>query len=360
MTSWLSDTSANKVVKTYVNGFMDCSGYFLNRVGNVMIGNTDYPGYNVNQRSLLVNGRTQMNGNLTINGNISVNSTNIALGLNAAAGTVGTNTVAIGSQAGQTNLGTDSIAIGYNTSVSQLGSQSTAVGSYSGYNQTGSYNTFIGREAGYDSAVQRTGSYNTYIGYAAQANASNYSSSTAIGIGAVITASNQIKLGTASENVSIPGRLIQSASAHIEFYTNNNTSNIQYYNSAGTAQTSGNYNQELYYKFITVRSNLNWGTPYYFRNAGLYVPYTGIYNIQFSPALAGNRESFISKNGMSGNDINTSTVLLSSGGTNINLSLSGTTYMSANEYINIAAYCGGDAPLGVRTIFSVTLLQRTA
>jgi len=123
------------------------------------------------------------------------------------AGTVGTNTVAIGSQAGQTNLGTDSIAIGYNTSVTRLGIQSTAVGSYSGYNQTGSYNTFIGRDAGYDAQAQRTGSNNTYIGYAAQANASNYSNSTAIGTGAVITASNQIKLGTTNETVSIPGKL---------------------------------------------------------------------------------------------------------------------------------------------------------
>jgi len=151
--------------------------------------------------------------NLTINGNISVNSTNIALGVNAAAGTVGTNTVAIGSQAGQTNLGTDSIAIGYNTSANRLGSQSTAVGSYSGYNQTGSYNTFIGREAGYEGGAARTGSNNTYIGYLAQANASNYSNSTAIGTGAVITASNQIVLGTTTEQVVIKGNLYSKATA---------------------------------------------------------------------------------------------------------------------------------------------------
>ena len=202
---WLSDTSANKVVKTYVNGFLDCSGYLLNRVGNVMIGNVDYPGYNINQRSLLVNGRTQMNGNLTINGNISVNSTNIALGLNAGAGTVGTNTVAIGTQAAQTNLGSDSVAIGYGTSATRLGSQSTAVGSYAGYNQTGTYNTFFGREAGYFAGSQMTGGQNTYLGYNTSANASGYTNSTAVGTGAIITGSSQIRLGTTSETVSIPG-----------------------------------------------------------------------------------------------------------------------------------------------------------
>jgi hypothetical protein len=185
MTSWLSDTSANKVVKTYVNGFMDCSGYFLNRVGNVMIGNTDYPGYNVNQRSLLVNGRTQMNGNLTINGNISVNSTNIALGFQAG-------NIINGDQSGLPN-----------------GLNSTAVGSYSGMNHTGTNNTFIGSVAGQATSTSyfsRTGTNNTYVGYAAQANG-NYSNSTAIGTGAVITASNQIVLGTTNETVSIPGSL---------------------------------------------------------------------------------------------------------------------------------------------------------
>jgi len=157
-----------------------------------MIGNTDYPGYNVNQRSLLVNGRTQMNGNLTINGNISVNSTNIALGFKAG-------NIVNGDQVGLPN-----------------GLNSTAVGSYSGMNHTGTNNTFIGSIAGQASTstyFSRTGNNNTYVGYAAQADNSAWANSTAIGTGAVITASNQIVLGTTTEQVVIKGNLYSKATA---------------------------------------------------------------------------------------------------------------------------------------------------
>jgi len=124
--------------------------------------------------------------NLTINGNISVNSTNIALGFQAG-------NIINGDQSGLPN-----------------GLNSTAVGSYSGMNHTGQNNTFIGSIAGQASTstyFSRNGTNNTYVGYAAQANASNYSSSTAIGTGAVITASSQIVLGVAATTVSIPGSL---------------------------------------------------------------------------------------------------------------------------------------------------------
>jgi len=125
MSSWLSDPSANYFIKTYVDGYIDCSGYFINRVGNVMIGNIDYPGYNINQRSLLVNGKTEMNGNLIISGNLSVNSRTLSLGLDASgnnlinissiSGTVsGANSISIGSKASY-GLKYNSTAIGYNS-----------------------------------------------------------------------------------------------------------------------------------------------------------------------------------------------------------------------------------------------------
>ena len=126
-----------------------------------------------------------MNGNLTINGNISVNSTNIALGFQAG-------NIVNGDQVGLPN-----------------GLNSTAVGSYTGMNHTGTNNTFIGSVAGQSSTTSyfsRTGSNNTYVGYAAQANG-NYSNSTAIGTGAIITATNQIVLGVAVTTVSIPGKV---------------------------------------------------------------------------------------------------------------------------------------------------------
>jgi hypothetical protein len=63
----------------------------------------------------------------------------------------------------------------------------------------------IGTNAGFTNA---TGINNTYLGAFTGANAVAYSNSTAIGYGATITASNQIKLGTANETTNIDGNLI--------------------------------------------------------------------------------------------------------------------------------------------------------
>jgi len=182
--SFLSQPKTFKLRNTYINGFLDCSGDILLRSGNVIIGNILQPGYNANQRSLMVNGRTEMNGNVIVNGNLLISSNNIALGLKSA---------------NITNGIQDGLPNGVNT---------TAVGSFSGMNHTGQNNTFIGSVAGQSSSTTydvRTGSNNTYIGYRTSANNSAWANSTAVGTGAVISASNQIVLGTASETISIAG-----------------------------------------------------------------------------------------------------------------------------------------------------------
>ena len=51
------------------------------------------------------------------------------------------------------------------------------------------------------------GSYNTYLGRGADANANNYSNSSAVGSGATITGSNQVVLGTVNESVIIPNQV---------------------------------------------------------------------------------------------------------------------------------------------------------
>ena len=196
--SFLSQPKPFKLKNTYIHGFLDCSGYVILNSGNLIIGNTTYPGYNANQLSLLVNGRTQMNGNVIVNGrtemngnvivngNLFVSSNNIALGLRAG-------NITNGIQAGLPN--------GLNT---------TAVGSFSGMNHSGINNIFIGSVAGQTSSTtyfSRTGSNNTYVGYRTSANNSAWANSTAVGTGAVITASNQIVLGTAEEIVTTGGNV---------------------------------------------------------------------------------------------------------------------------------------------------------
>jgi hypothetical protein len=184
--SFLSQPRTVKIKNTYINGFLDCSGDIILRSGNVIIGNISQPGYNANQMSLMVNGRTEMNGNLIVNGNLLVSSNNIALGLRAG-------NIINGIQDGVPN--------GLNT---------TAVGSFSGMNHTGQNNTFIGSVAGQNTSTtyfSRTGSNNTYLGYRTSSNNSAWGNSTAVGTGSVISASNQIVLGTAEESVSIAGNV---------------------------------------------------------------------------------------------------------------------------------------------------------
>ena len=116
--SFLSVRPANRVRNLYVNGFLDNSGNVLLRSGNVIIGNLDYPGFNINQTSLIVNGGTVFNGNININGNLSSS----------------TQTIALGYLAGSTNQAANTIAIGANTVVSGLNNIAIGAGAITGIN----------------------------------------------------------------------------------------------------------------------------------------------------------------------------------------------------------------------------------
>lgn len=87
-----------------------------------------------------------------------------------------------------------------------FGDENTFVGSDSGDSNTlGSSNTFVGRSAG---TTNTTGSNNTVLGAGAQLQSAGLNFASAIGSGAVATASNTVTLGRASDTVRIPGNLI--------------------------------------------------------------------------------------------------------------------------------------------------------
>ena len=138
---------------------------------------------------------------------------NIAIGNNALTNlTNQQNSIAIGYAALLANTGSDNIGIGSGalsgTVGSSTGGYNTAVGSGSlDLLTTGTNNVALGYQAGYAGTPITTGSNNTFIGYQAQANANNYSNSTALGAGAIITASNQVVLGTTTERVIIPNQI---------------------------------------------------------------------------------------------------------------------------------------------------------
>ena len=74
---------------------------------------------------------------------------------------------------------------------------------------TGNYNTSIGQ---YSAQSLQSGSFNTLLG--AATNNANFSNSTCLGYGSVTTASNQIMLGTVTENVVIPNIMTTQGLVH--------------------------------------------------------------------------------------------------------------------------------------------------
>jgi hypothetical protein len=82
------------------------------------------------------------------------------------------------------------------------------------------YNIAIGTNAGH---TNTTGIANTYLGAFTGANAGGYDTSTAVGYGATIAASNEIVLGTTTEHIRTPGNPYWLSSFDSVAWTNNAT-----------------------------------------------------------------------------------------------------------------------------------------
>ena len=156
---------------------------------------------------------------------------NVAVGNNALSKlTVQSNSVGVGTNALFANTGSNNTAIGdavlYGQVGSSTGSSNTGVGSGALSSiTTGANNVAVGRNAGTSGTAITTGSNNTFVGYQAQADGNGYSNSTALGSGAVITASNQVVLGTTNETVVIP-RITRFLSPPVYSRTNTTTQSI--------------------------------------------------------------------------------------------------------------------------------------
>ena len=138
------------------------------------------------------------------NNTISINNT--ALGYNALlTTTLSNNNTAIGYEALKNNNGTgttysfNNTAVGYQSLfLNTTGDNNTAIGVLSGVNYNGTTTPTQGEKSGYN---------NTYVGFNTYPDAV-YNNSTALGAYAVITASNQIMLGTAAQSVNVPGGIL--------------------------------------------------------------------------------------------------------------------------------------------------------
>ena len=164
---------------------------------------------------------------------------NTALGYQALkANTSGYDNTAIGVNSLVKNeTGRENISVGMNSLSSNVsGIQNVAVGNGALYTNTGSYNTAIGYQAlnsnqletyntavGYNAGYSNRGNFNTFLGGNTTLSTSTFTNSTAIGFGAQITASNQIKLGTDSQYVTIGTKLLAQTNGDNCFIRNTNT-----------------------------------------------------------------------------------------------------------------------------------------
>jgi hypothetical protein len=166
------------------------------------------------------NGANTAIGNLT-GTKLTSGVNNLFLGLGSGAGvTSGNNNLIVGSSmfaSVSPDTGTNcdnNICIGSNAMgyIKNNCSTNTAVGSYALYSElgfNGTENVAIGGNAG----VRSLGSRCVFIGNEATVDVANssYNNSTAIGYGATISASNQIKIGTSAQTTIIPGSLSAQA-----------------------------------------------------------------------------------------------------------------------------------------------------
>ena len=145
-------------------------------------------------------------------------------------------------------------ALGQVTTTGIDGGYNTAVGSNAGNSlKYGKYNCFFGQLAGTNMSVYQA-DYNTFLGAATSFIVPNtgFSNSTAIGYGAIITASNQIMLGRVSETVIAPNNITitntlngntlagKTTTDAISLYTTSTSGGIILGNSSNTNTINGN------------------------------------------------------------------------------------------------------------------------
>lgn len=112
---------------------------------------------------------------------------NVAIGFKALHENGGNNNTAVGNWALNANTNSNNVGVGYKAGQSNTG----------GFN-----NVYVGVEAGVAGGTPNiNGDNNTFIGYQAQTSGNSFNNSTALGVGARITSSNQIVLGTENETV---------------------------------------------------------------------------------------------------------------------------------------------------------------
>ena len=208
------------------NGSRNCYVGFhaghLSSSGNDNIFVGPYAGYYVNGSSNIMIGYKSGSGSVVS----SSSSGCVMIGHNCGINNFENNQCFVGFESGKSNTdGSANTFFGHQSGFSNtVGLKNTFIGYQSGYyDVSGNFNTFTGYQAGFSNKRDNncyfgyqggfndaSGSNNSFFGYKADvsSNLSPITNSTAIGANAKVDASNQIVLGTSTERVKIPGKML--------------------------------------------------------------------------------------------------------------------------------------------------------
>jgi hypothetical protein len=206
----LASVTASSLINSGTSSLMDITSSSLSVSGATTLGSTAS-----NSTVLSVDGKISQ---LMLNGNTALGYA--ALSSQSSSTSGGENT-AVGYQSlTSTTSGIGNTSVGYDTLLScNSGSGNTAFGAATlGYVTEGSNNTSIGATAG-NSII--TGSNNICLGAGSDIT-DGVSNSTVIGAGVTTSTSNQICLGTSSNNAYIPGSLTVGGQATMDANLNVN------------------------------------------------------------------------------------------------------------------------------------------
>jgi len=235
-----SNKNLSNIIITYANSAITpINGIDNTVVSDGLASNTGSANTAIGSGALLLNTIGFKNtaiGNSALRQNLD-GCYNTAIGYNALKYSINIANTAIGNGAlsGINCTGGVNTAVGMNTLIDlTIGSNNTAIGGYAGgFSTTGSNNTCIG----YNAASGTDASNSTAIGFNSRTN--NYSSSTALGVNSTCTASNQIMLGTITENVVVPGNisvgsLVVGGVAYVQYATPSGPTTISPYTTVPT------------------------------------------------------------------------------------------------------------------------------
>src|SRR3989344_4391578 len=197
-----STTASNNTAVGYKSLYTNTSATPNNAVGAYALYSNTTGTFNLGFGDSALYSNTTAAGNLAI-GSYSMrkttsgsNNTSVG-GKTMYANTSGAGNAAFGWAALTSNTtGANSAAYGYQSLFyNTTGNNNSAIGFKALFNNTtGSDNTALGINTG---LTNTTGSYNTFAGEYADAGGNNYQNATALGYGAVVSASNKIRIGNA-------------------------------------------------------------------------------------------------------------------------------------------------------------------